>query len=159
MLGRWLPWWNFKSFGGTKMPDAPHDKCAVDSPEQLSMQLWSHKRDSLSSVKTKQSFNKIRFRKELGRADARQWYQKRNQLFKLVFIARSLFLWKFQWNWNFNNQFRFHDSVVTFCCCCCLNLSNQDWLDWHVMKHEGLFLKHACQVLKVLTMLEQKLIS
>jgi len=32
------------------MPDALYDKCACDSPEQHSIEPWSHTRDSLSSA-------------------------------------------------------------------------------------------------------------
>ena len=32
------------------MPDALDDKCEGDSPEQFSIQAWSHTRDSLAKV-------------------------------------------------------------------------------------------------------------
>ena len=44
------PRWNFISFVSTKMPDALDDKYEGDSPEQFSIQAWSHTRDSLAKV-------------------------------------------------------------------------------------------------------------
>lgn len=44
------PRWDFISFVSTKMPDALDDKCEGDSPEQFSIQPWSHTRDSLARM-------------------------------------------------------------------------------------------------------------
>jgi len=58
---------DFLSFGSTKMPDALYDKCACDSPEQHSIEPWSHTRDSLSSAN--QTVSESGFEEKKGQAD------------------------------------------------------------------------------------------